>query len=57
MYFVNDMVTKIQQAKKIMEQLNKLDAQYLVGFPKKLSNAEYKKKRASLRKKFVALKK
>lgn len=51
------MKSKLEQAKKLMNDLSKLDAQYLTDFPKKLSRPVYLKKRNALRKKFEALKK
>lgn len=50
-------VTKIHQAKKLLNELNKLDAHYLVGYPTNMSRKEYLAKRNKLRNKFEALKK
>ena len=44
------------KVKKLQEDLAKLDAQYLVSYPKPLSRTEYLKKRNILRKRFNALK-
>ena len=38
-------------AKKILDDLNKLDAQYLVGYPKPINRPEYLSLRAVLKKK------
>jgi len=51
------MVAKIRKAKNIMDKLNKLDAQYLTGYPNNLPRSQYLAKRNALRKIFVALKK
>ena len=51
------MVTIIQKAKKLLDALNKLDAQYLTGYPKNIPRNVYVSRRAALRKRFEALKK
>ena len=44
------------KVKKLQDDLAKLDAQYLVGFPKPLSRTEYLSKRDILRNRFNNLK-
>lgn len=48
---------KIQEAKKIQNNLTKLDSQYLTDYPRKLTRQEYLSKRKNLQNKFEKLKK
>lgn len=50
-------MSKIQQAKKLLNSLNKLDAQYLTSYPANLPRTTYLKKRKALGKRIQALKK
>ena len=51
------MASIISQAKKLQNDLAKLDAHYLTNYPTKMNRTSYLKKRNVLKKKFMALKK
>lgn len=48
---------KMERAKGLMNRLNKLDAQYLTGYPSSIPRTAYVKRRASLRREFERLRK
>jgi len=47
----------VREARKLLDQVNTLDAQYLLDHPKKMSASTYKKRRKVLEKKFMVMKK
>jgi len=47
----------VGEAKKLLDKVNTLDAQYLLDFPRKMSASTYNKRRKALEKKFVSMKK